>query len=77
MSIFPPLSKNSPRENVVIVRGKNDRWFCDEAAARILKEEKIRCVEVDAGHDWNENIAYAIRDILTTLDDRVMNGADG
>lgn len=49
-----------PRENLLVIRGKDDRWICDEKAAAILKENHIRCVEVIAGHEWNKNIADAV-----------------
>lgn len=53
--------KDIPKENVVIIRGKRDNFFCDKEAARIIRENNIKLIEVDAGHDWNETIAEAVR----------------
>jgi hypothetical protein len=55
-----------PKENIVIIRGKNDHWICDEESAKILKDKEIHCIEVDAGHDWSENIAVAVENLLKT-----------
>ena len=56
--------KDIPKENIVIIRGKKDNFFCDEEAARIIRENGIRIIEVDAGHDWNEAIAEAVDEII-------------
>jgi len=61
---FSVIIDKIPSENIVIIRGKNDHWICDEEAVKILKEKKIRCIEVNAGHDWDENIAQAVKDLL-------------
>jgi hypothetical protein len=56
--------KQIPNENVIVIRGIRDHFFCDEEAAEIIKENNIRLIEVDAGHYWNENIANAVREII-------------
>jgi hypothetical protein len=53
------------KNNIVVIRGKNDHWICDEESAKIIKEKKIQCIEVDAGHDWNENIARTVEGLLS------------
>lgn len=52
--------KKIPKENLVVIRGKKDRFFCDEECADIIKKSGIGLIEVDAGHDWNENVKNAI-----------------
>src|SRR3989339_1463535 len=57
---FLSAAKDIPKENITVIRGKNDNFFCDEEAARIIQENGIRLIEVAAGHDWNENIEEAV-----------------
>jgi hypothetical protein len=50
-----------PKENLVIIRGKNDNYFCDKESAEIIKSNNIKLIEIEAGHDWNEKIAQAVK----------------
>jgi len=54
-----------PKENLVIIRGKNDNYFCDKESAEIIKSNNIKLIEVDAGHDWNEKIAQVVEIYIT------------
>ena len=54
-----------PRENLVIIRGKNDVWFCDEKSSEMIKKSGIKLIEVDAGHDWNKKIAETVKNLLS------------
>jgi hypothetical protein len=54
------------RENVFIIKGKNDDFFCDRETAELIRENGINMIEVEAGHDWNENIAEAVRNSILT-----------
>ncbi len=56
--------KNLPRENVLIVRGSRDDFFCDLHSAEFIKENGVDLIEVDAGHDWNQNIAERVSSII-------------
>jgi len=56
--------KKIPQENIIIIRGKYDNYFCDKECVEILKANKIKFIEVEAGHDWNENIKNTVEDIL-------------
>ncbi|MDP3957433.1 MAG: alpha/beta hydrolase [bacterium] len=54
-----------PRENVLIIRGKDDLFFCDEEAMKIFKEKGVPVVEIDgAGHNWHPKIDTAIEEYL-------------
>jgi hypothetical protein len=54
-------TRKIPNENIVIIRGKHGDYFYDKEAAKILKANKIKLIEVEAGHDWNKNIAKEVR----------------
>ncbi|MDE2399531.1 MAG: hypothetical protein KGL67_00750 [Patescibacteria group bacterium] len=53
-----------PKENITIIRGKNDNYFCDKKSVEILKNKGFKVLEVDAGHDWNENIAKVVKSCI-------------
>ena len=53
-----------PKDNVFIIRGKKDNFFCDNESTEIIKENDFKIIEVDAGHDWNENIAESVKKII-------------
>lgn len=50
-----------PKENILVIRGKNDNFVCDKAAVDFFKKENIRLIEVEGcGHNWNEKIMEAV-----------------
>jgi hypothetical protein len=53
-----------PKENIIIIRGKDDAFFCDEEAVKIIKDNNIPLIEVEAGHDWNNKIAEAVSNFI-------------
>ncbi len=59
VEVFDIIQK-IPKENIVIIRGKNDNYFCDEESVEIIKNNNIKLIEVEAGHDWNEKIAQVV-----------------
>jgi predicted alpha/beta hydrolase family esterase len=70
---FLLLSKDSmkiidvvPKDSLVIIRGKNDKYFFCEDTANSLREKGVRIIEVeDAGHGWNEKFNGIINEIIT------------
>ncbi|MFA5961482.1 MAG: hypothetical protein WC848_02275 [Parcubacteria group bacterium] len=56
--------KQIPKENIIIIRGKFDNYFCDRENFEILKANNFSLLEVDAGHDWNANVAKAVASII-------------
>jgi hypothetical protein len=53
--------RKMPRGSVIVLRGRKDIFFCDKESAEIIKKEGVSLVEVDAGHDWNRNIADLVK----------------
>jgi hypothetical protein len=47
-------------KNITVVHGKNDRYFCDEQAVKFLRSKGIMVIEVESGHNWNEEIEKRI-----------------
>ncbi|MDO8471179.1 MAG: hypothetical protein Q7S49_01035 [bacterium] len=52
-----------PKENIVIVRGNKDYYFCDENSVELIKRNDIKLIEIDAGHDWNEKMEETINSL--------------
>lgn len=58
---FSEIIQEIPRENLLIIRGKDDKYFCDQAAADFFKKENIALIEVEGcGHNWSEKIKEAV-----------------
>jgi hypothetical protein len=58
--------KKIPPENITIIRGKNDNYFCDKENIEILKFNQIKFIQFEAGHDWNETIAKAAKGLINS-----------
>lgn len=56
--------KKIPIENIIIIKGKYDNYFCDTENLEILKTNNFKVIEVEAGHDWNEDVAKAVENIV-------------
>lgn len=56
--------KKIPSENITVIRGKYDNYFCDKESVEILKTNQIKYIEVEAGHDWNENIKNVVYNLV-------------
>ena len=41
-----------PAGKARVIRGKNDRFFCDAQAADFLRSKHVEIIEVDGGHNW-------------------------
>lgn len=64
MEIIDKISK----EDIYIIRGKKDKYFCNEEVVKIIKEKNISLIELEGvGHMWHEKIDEAVNDILKSL----------
>ena len=59
------IIKKIPRDNVMIIRGEKDNFFCDQESVKIIKSNNIAVIEVEAGHDWNEKIAGVVNELIS------------
>jgi len=54
-----------PEGNLVIIKGKSDNYFFDGESARIMREKKIRIIELDeVGHNWNKKIISEVEKLI-------------
>jgi len=64
VSVLDELKK-IPRENIFIIRGTQDYFFCDIETVEIIRKNNFNLIEVEAGHaDWNESVAKIVADIV-------------
>lgn len=54
-----------PKENITIIRGTRDVYFCTKKSVAIIKKSGFQVIEVDAGHDWNRQIANTVNRIIS------------
>ena len=48
------------KARITVIRGKNDKFFCDEEAVAFFRLHDIKVIEVDGGHNWCEAIEDAL-----------------
>lgn len=48
------------KDRLIIIRGKNDKYFCDEKAAEFINSKGIKLIEVEGGHNWSEEVEKAL-----------------
>jgi hypothetical protein len=61
-----PLLDSIPRENVVVVRGTENNYFCGDKTAALLEKRRIKVVEVKgSGCRWDDNIAQAVHKLIS------------
>lgn len=58
---FSGILDEIPREKIAVVRGKNDKFYCDDKAVEFIKSKSIKLIEVDGGHNWSESTEAALR----------------
>lgn len=52
-----PMMDIFPKGQLLVIRGKQDYFFCDEESVRIIKEKQIPFVELpNVGHNWHSLI---------------------
>lgn len=50
-----------PKNNLVIIRGKKDKFFCDDESIDYFKKKSIKFSEVEnIGHNWSNNFKEEI-----------------
>lgn len=59
--------KKIPSRNITVIHGKYDDYFCDKESIKILKNNNIKFIEVEAGHDWNGSIKNEVENILHNI----------
>lgn len=63
---FDEIIKNIPKENISIICGKKDTFYCDERFRQYVRSKNIRLIEIgDAGHDWNEGFDREIEKMIS------------
>lgn len=61
---YTEILENSPPGKVMAIRGKEDRFFCDQLAADFLHSLHIKVIEVEGGHHWSEEGERAINSLI-------------
>lgn len=58
---FSAVLKNLPKERITVIRGKGDKYFCDDKAADFIRSIGIELIEVDSGHNWSELVEKSLK----------------
>lgn len=60
---FDDFLASLPKDKILIIRGKNDRFFCDAKAMQFIRSRNIPFKEIDGGHNWSETMENALMKI--------------
>jgi hypothetical protein len=56
-----------PKEDIVIIRGKDDKYFFSKEALEIVESKNIRVIEIDeVGHNWDGKVKKEIEKLTGT-----------
>jgi|GEM_PF-2365619 len=59
------IIKEIPKDKLIIIKGKNDKYFCDLEAAAILCNYKIAFIELaDVNHFWCPKVGALIKQLI-------------
>lgn len=59
------IIKEIPKDKLIIVRGKSDKYFCDLDSAVILCHSKIPFIELDgANHFWSPSVNNLVQQLI-------------
>jgi hypothetical protein len=62
---FEEILKNISRENLLIICGEKDVFYCDDKFKNYIKAKEIEMIEVaGVGHDWHEKFDREIEKII-------------
>ena len=62
---FSKTLDNISQDKITVIRGKNDTFFCDEFSVSFLHSKNIKVIEVESGHNWNEEIEKTLDNLLS------------
>jgi hypothetical protein len=61
---FSETFDSAPAGKITVIRGKNDRFFCDDQADHFLRSKHIEVAEIEGGHNWCSEIETLLRSRL-------------
>lgn len=54
-SDFSSVLQMFPKDRLIVIRNKEDDFFCNTEAVAYLRSFGIQVVEIEGGHNWNKN----------------------
>jgi hypothetical protein len=65
---FSEILDNTSKDKIIVIRGKNDNFFCDDKAVAFLRSKNIRVIEIEGvGHNWDEKFNIEIDKITNAV----------
>ena len=63
---YDKIIEQVPQNDILVIRGKNDKYLFSEKAASVLKAKGVKIIEVaEAGHSWNEKFSKEIDKLIS------------
>lgn len=62
---YSEIIRQAPRENLTIIKGERDNFFCDREVVEFARKENIRLIEIKgSGHNWSGEIREEVLKII-------------
>jgi hypothetical protein len=59
------ILKNISPERLTVVRGKRDKFLCDDVCVALIKKYNLRLIEIEnVGHNWDNRVDAVIEKII-------------
>jgi len=64
---YEEIISKIPKENIIVLRGKNDNYLCDQSCADFFKKFQINVLEIEeAGHNWSDVFDQEVKRIINS-----------
>ena len=61
---FSNILDSVSKDKVIVIRGKQDTFFCDASAVSFLRQKNIEIIETEGGHNWSKGIEEILDNLL-------------
>ena len=60
---FSPTFENVPKDKIIVVKGKDDTFFCDDEAVKFLRSKNVKVVEFEGGHNLSPKMEETMNNL--------------
>lgn len=66
-SDFDPVINRIPKNRLIVIRGRKDTSFADEAAVEYLRLKGVKVIEIESGHNWSEVLERSLQEQSSSI----------
>lgn len=61
---FDAALEHFPKDRIIVIRGKDDKFCCDDQVVVYLRSKGIKVIDADGGHNWSEGIEEVVNKLV-------------